>query len=127
MAEEESLQRVVDNLVGNAIKFSKPGSSVTVSVHTNENNIYLKVIDTAGGISVQDQPYIFRRFWQGIPGKRYAAGTGLGLYICQKIVKLHGGTISFTSEAGKGTTFEVGLPKHVVTVKRPSQELSLGK
>ena len=125
MAEEESLQRVVDNLLDNAIKFSKPGSPILVSVQSNETDVFLKVCDTAGGIPLQDQPYIFRRFWQGIPGKRYAAGTGLGLYICQKIVRLHGGTISFTSDDGKGTTFEVSLPKYVAMVKRNSKELSL--
>jgi len=125
MAEEESLQRVVDNLVSNAIKFSKPGSPVLVSVQSNDSDVFLKVSDTAGGIPVQDQPYIFRRFWQGVPGKRYCAGTGLGLYICQKIVRLHGGTILFTSDPGKGTTFEVSLPKYVAIVKRNSKELSL--
>jgi two-component system, chemotaxis family, sensor kinase Cph1 len=125
MAEEESLQRVIDNLVGNAIKFSKPGSPVLVSVQADDADVHFRISDTAGGIDAQDQPHIFRRFWQGIPGKRYAAGTGLGLYICQKIVRLHGGTISFTSDTGKGTTFEVSLPKYVALSKRPSKEMSL--
>lgn len=108
-ADPMRLGQVFDNLVNNASKYA-PGSTVTFRLEAEEQDAIIKVIDDGPGIDPEHLERIFQRFYR-IPETRMAArGSGLGLYICRKIVSAHQGTITAGSEPGKGTTFYITLP-----------------
>jgi len=96
------------NLIENGCKFSKD-HHCSVSVLFNEENIILKFTDKGIGISENDLQKIFTPFYRG-ENKKFAEGTGIGLYITQKIIQLHKGSINVQSIQGKGTTFTIVLP-----------------
>lgn len=113
------LQRVLTNLIGNAIKFTDTGS-ITVrlmagdpaaadSEPTPPKWLRIEVEDTGSGIPLEDQAILFERFRQG-DHKR--AGSGLGLYLSRRIIEAHGGTIEVQSQLGQGSLFTVRLPMH---------------
>jgi signal transduction histidine kinase/CheY-like chemotaxis protein len=107
-ADEERLLEVLENLIGNAIKFTSAGGSVTVGAAQRENDILVSVTDTGSGISPDQLPHIFDRFWQA--KKTHRRGTGLGLTICKAIVEAHGGDIWATSAVGAGTSVFFTIP-----------------
>lgn len=110
--DEELLSQVFINLLNNAIKFTPENGNIGVNVSSNENSIVCKISDTGIGISPQDQPRIFERFYKADKSRdRSLGGNGLGLSIVKKIIDLHRGKISLRSEVGKGTEFTVSLPK----------------
>ncbi|SHI14144.1 sensor histidine kinase [Clostridium magnum] len=110
--DEDLLSQVFINLLHNAIKFTPKNGSIAVSLLGNENAIECKISDTGIGISPQDQQRIFERFYKADKSRdRSLGGNGLGLSIVKKIIDLHGGKISLTSEIGKGTEFTVLLSK----------------
>jgi two-component system sensor histidine kinase/response regulator len=109
LADENSILRLVQNLIENAIKFTPQGGSVTIKLW-KDSDIFLQVRDTGPGISVSDRTRLFQRFSQGKSGKAYAPGNGLGLYLCKQIVDAHNGSISCESEEDRGATFTVRLP-----------------
>jgi signal transduction histidine kinase len=113
ICDEYAIKRVLINLLGNAVKFTPEGGKIMVHAIEDSNVARIIVKDTGRGISASDRQRLFQRFWQGEPGRRYAAGTGLGLYFCYNVVKAHGGKIVCDSEPGQGTTFTIDLPKHV--------------
>jgi heavy metal sensor kinase len=101
------------NLVGNAIHYNRPDGRVTVSVHSEDADALLVVEDTGPGIPLEDQPHLFERFYRVDQSRsREDGGNGLGLSIAKSIVDAHGGKISFTSQPGEGSRFEVRLPLH---------------
>ncbi|MEO9853720.1 MAG: tetratricopeptide repeat-containing sensor histidine kinase [Reichenbachiella sp.] len=114
-ADSEMMVRVLVNLLNNAIKYSKPGRLITVSVEPTMENAnsfcQISVTDEGEGIEPNKLPYIFDKFWKD-SSKAYGpiASTGLGLTFCKLAVEAHNGEIKVTSEAGKGTTFLVILP-----------------
>jgi heavy metal sensor kinase len=104
------LQRMVANLVDNAIKYTQAGGRVDVSVHMKEQHeLSLTVVDTGEGISKTKLPHIFERFYRCDPS-RSTTGAGLGLSLAKAIVRAHQGRITVKSETGKGSTFEVLFP-----------------
>lgn len=112
---ETQLQQLLGNLLDNALKYTLPGGSVTVSVtpapseeHCSEEHCLVSVEDTGIGIAPSDLPHIFQRFWQADLSRR-TGGSGLGLAICAQIVHLHGGTLSARSTPGQGTCIQVRL------------------
>lgn len=105
VCDSEELRRVVQNLLDNALKFTPSGGKITVTEQQSEDGIKFAVHDTGKGISEQDKPKLFQRFWAAAGSGRYYASTGLGLYLCRKIVESHGGTIWCESELDKGSTF----------------------
>jgi CheY-like chemotaxis protein/anti-sigma regulatory factor (Ser/Thr protein kinase) len=107
-ADEERLHRVLENLIGNAIKFTGAGGRVTVGATNRDNEILVWVKDTGSGIAPEDMPHIFNRFWTAARLERQ--GTGLGLTICKGIIEAHGGRIWAESAAGIGTSFYFTLP-----------------
>jgi signal transduction histidine kinase len=109
-ADVTGMRRVLMNLLHNAVKFNKEGGTVAVAVANDSDTFYLSVTDTGVGISESDQLAIFQRFGQGSAGKRFANGTGLGLYLAKQIVEAHLGKITCESEAGEGSKFIVSLP-----------------
>ncbi len=104
------LQRMVANLLDNALKYTPPGGRVTVSVEEDEAHVVFSVCDSGIGISEDDRPHIFKRFYR-CDESRSHAGSGLGLSLAQAIAGAHGGTITVTSAPGKGSAFSVSLPK----------------
>jgi len=107
-ADEERLHRVLENLVGNAIKFTGAGGRVTVGATRRDGEICVYVKDTGAGIPPEDMPHIFDRFWTASRLERQ--GTGLGLTICKGIVEAHGGRIWAESVPGSGTTVYFTIP-----------------
>jgi two-component system sensor histidine kinase GlrK len=121
------MEQVLDNLLSNALKFSPAGGTVSLRIApaVSENVMKLAVSDTGAGISSEDLPYIFERFYQGRRQRKSAvAGSGLGLALARKIVEAHGGRIWVESEFGKGATFHVTLPLPPAAGPQLSQEKS---
>ena len=103
---------IIRNLVSNALKFTDTGGKVRISAAHNKTFVEVSVSDTGVGMSEEDLSKLFRidvkHQQTGTAGEE---GTGLGLILCQELVKKNGGTLSIESEAGKGTTVTVTLPK----------------
>ncbi|MBI1977343.1 MAG: hybrid sensor histidine kinase/response regulator [Candidatus Omnitrophica bacterium] len=110
--DAERIVQVLANLVGNAIKFTPEGGSITVQLEQTPNGrVLVSVIDTGIGIKKEDLERVFERFEQVKgAGTKENRGTGLGLSICKELVKLHGGDIWAESEYGKGSRFLVSIP-----------------
>jgi len=106
------LERLLRNLIENAIKYTPAGGSVTVSVDHEENAVRVTIKDTGIGISEEDLPHVFERFWRA-DRARTTAGTGLGLSICDAIVKAHNGVFHIASKLGAGSVFTVDLPNKI--------------
>ncbi|CAN5324191.1 hypothetical protein BH11CYA1_BH11CYA1_15570 [soil metagenome] len=105
-----SIERVVQNLLDNALKFAEQQGNILVALKRKGNEYQIIVQDDGPGIKLEDQQNLFNRFWQGTPGKKYTHGTGLGLYLCKQIVEAHHGKITCYSVPPGGTTFTVTLP-----------------
>jgi signal transduction histidine kinase len=109
--DQVRLTQVLDNLVSNAVKFTDEGGVVTVTVNRDGDGVDLVVKDTGIGVSSEEQGQVFTRFFRASTAtKRAIPGTGLGLAISRALVEQHGGTISFSSREGEGTTVTVRLP-----------------
>jgi two-component system phosphate regulon sensor histidine kinase PhoR len=109
LADAERVQQVVTNLVHNAIKFTPPGGTVTVSAAVHGDETLISVKDTGVGIAAEDLPRIFERFYKA-DRARSGGGTGLGLAIAKHIIQGHGGRIWVESVEGEGSTFYFTLP-----------------
>jgi signal transduction histidine kinase len=108
---------VMQNLIENAIKYSDKGDRVVIAIEKhNDHEIEISVKDTGIGIPADEQPKIFERYFRADNAKKKEdMGTGLGLYTAKHIIEQHGGTMSFESKDGTGTTFFFTLP----TGKKP--------
>ncbi len=106
------LEMALTNLIDNALKFTPTSGTVQVGIRRLEDWAALWVQDNGSGIAATDLPYIFDRFYRGLPGASTdtEAGSGLGLAIVQSIVKAHGGQVTVTSELGMGSRFVLQLP-----------------
>ncbi len=115
--DEQRLRQVLDNLVGNAVKYTEPGGLVTVTLRqapgadTQGGMVEIEVRDTGLGIGPDEVDRVFERFVRGGAAlDRHIPGTGLGLVIVRSIVEAHGGDVTVHSEVGLGSTFLVRLP-----------------
>lgn len=109
MADGDRIRHTLINLVHNAIKFNHPGGMVTISAEIEQASVTVRVSDTGMGISRDDLPHVFERFYKA-DRSRANSGSGLGLAIAKHTVQAHGGTIQVESEEGKGSTFSFTLP-----------------
>jgi heavy metal sensor kinase len=109
LADNQKLQRVVSNLLDNALKYTPAGGTITVIVEGDENQVMVSVNDNGIGISRDDLPFIFRRFYR-CDRSRSQPGTGLGLSWARAIIQAHGGQIYATSTLNERSTFTVTLP-----------------
>ncbi len=112
--DPDRLSQVLINLITNAAKYSPPNAPITVGVDHDEATVRLWVRDRGIGIPLAAQPHIFERFYRAPEAEVQTGsrlGVGLGLYITRELVERHGGTITFTSDPGQGSTFTVTLPR----------------
>jgi PAS domain S-box-containing protein len=107
----ERLAQVVTNFVNNAVRYSEAHTPIRVSVGKDERTAYIKVVDQGIGIAPENIEKIFERFYRVNHVDEYAnAAAGIGLYVCNEIVKYHKGKITVESEKGKGSTFTIEIP-----------------
>ncbi len=110
--DADRLRQVVGNLVSNALRYTPAGGTVTLRVRSSGTRACIAIADTGPGISAEDLPYVFERFYRGDMARdRASGGSGLGLAIARALVEAHGGTIEVESVVGQGTTFTVDLPQ----------------
>jgi signal transduction histidine kinase len=119
--DPQRIGQVVNNLVGNAIKFTPSGGRIDVSVAPNGDGARIDVVDTGTGIDANELPHIFERFYRGSrANEARGSGSGLGLAIVRSIVDMHHGTIAVDSRLGQGTRFTVLLPRDPRTDEAPA-------
>jgi signal transduction histidine kinase len=108
---ERDLALMVRNLIDNAIRYTPGGGSVDVLVGSPDGHVHVRVVDSGIGIPQRDLPRVMERFYRVDRGRsRRSGGTGLGLSIVRHVAENHGGSVSVTSELGRGTTVDVILP-----------------
>jgi len=106
------IRMIIENLISNAIKYSYASSNITITAHQTGETIELEVDDTGVGIPEQQQAHLFKKFTRiQNPLSSSEGGSGLGLYLAQKLAKTHGGEIRVISDAEQGSTFTLQLPK----------------
>jgi signal transduction histidine kinase len=106
------LRQAVSNLVSNAIRYTPPQGAITLRARQEAGHVRISVSDTGPGISAQDLPHIFDRFYRGDTARdRASGGSGLGLAITKALIEAHGGTIEVESEPGQGAYFSIDLPQ----------------
>lgn len=114
--DEKRLEQVLDNLLSNALRYTDSGGTVAVTVRKHDDEALLEVADTGMGISAEDLPHVFERFWRGDKSRsRATGGYGIGLAVVSELVRAHDGRIDVESEPGRGSRFSVYLP----TAERP--------
>jgi two-component system OmpR family sensor kinase len=110
-ADRDKISRVITNLITNALRHNRPGGEVLVTVRQEKSRAFVEVADTGPGISPEDLPHIFERFYRADKARtRGQGGSGLGLAICQAFVTAHGGRLHAESAFGHGSTFTIELP-----------------
>jgi signal transduction histidine kinase len=102
------IAQVIDNFLNNASKYAS-GSAVKVIARATDDSLRITVQDEGPGIPAEHRPHLFERFYR-VPSESTTRGTGLGLYISQKIIEAHGGEIGVESTMGEGTSFYFDLP-----------------
>ena len=122
--DKNKFHEVLINLVGNALKFTGEHGSVTIDFRKEEQSVVIRVIDTGIGIDSKDISKLFTKFVRIDTSKSerpQVSGTGLGLYICKKIMDMSDGSISVTSKVGKGSTFICSIPLLIKSKKKSTK------
>jgi signal transduction histidine kinase len=109
VADEAQMERVITNLIGNAIKYTPEGGTIRVTTARRNGNVAVAVRDTGRGIPADELPHLFEKY-RRVREKHRTEGTGLGLFIAKTIVEAHGGEIEVESAPGAGSTFTLLLP-----------------
>lgn len=111
-ADPERLRQIMDNLLGNAIKFSPPDASVQISSGFSDasQSVWFAVTDQGPGIEASETEHIFDKYYRGASSRDEVGGVGLGLSISKLIVEAHGGRLWLKSRVGRGSTFGFDLP-----------------
>jgi signal transduction histidine kinase len=122
MGDGDRLVQVLDNLIGNAIKYTPSGGRVSLKVIDVQDGVMIHIRDTGVGIPQADLSRIFERFYQVDKARGPQRGTGLGLAIAHEIIVQHHGTIHVTSQEGQGTEFRVWLPYATTQPRDNSKE-----
>jgi PAS domain S-box-containing protein len=126
MGEARKLHQILVNLVNNAIKYSEPGTQISVTARSDQSAVRFEIADQGVGIRKEHMPRLFEKFYRADdPAVRRTSGTGLGLYIVRSLVTMLGGQVHVRSRPGKGTVFIVTLPRAEATA-RPRQRVAVG-
>ena len=123
LADKEQLQRVISNLLDNAIKYSSAGAKVVIRANETSKNVICQVQNSGPGIKSEDLPHIFDPFFRGSKSKGKKTGSGLGLAIVKSIVEAHGGKVWVDSEQEGKTIFTFTIPKYIKTHDISSNEI----
>jgi PAS domain S-box-containing protein len=124
LGEARKVHQILVNLVNNAIKYSEPGTQITLSARSDSTAVRFEVSDQGVGIRKEHMPRLFEKFYRADdPAVRRTSGTGLGLYIVRSLVTMLGGQVHVRSRVGKGTVFTVILPR-AETVVRPRSRVA---
>ena len=110
MVDPDRMAQVLGNLVSNALRHTPQGGRVELCASAGSGHVDLRVEDNGAGISPDDIPNIFNRFYRGSKSRPHNGEAGLGLTIAKSLVEAQGGTISVQSELGVGTTFTIRFP-----------------
>ncbi len=111
LVDPDRLREVITNLFDNAVKYT-PEGKISLGITGNDQVVQCYVKDTGPGIPADDLPHLFQKFYRvDNSATRTIGGTGLGLFICRKIVELYSGRIWAESELGKGSSFYINLPR----------------
>ena len=109
--DASQVKEVIENLVDNAIKYTKNKGEIKISLSQKKKDVYFGIKDSGVGIPKEDQKYIFQKFFRSQSALKYQTqGSGLGLFIAKSIIEAHKGKIGFISKEGEGTTFWFTLP-----------------
>jgi signal transduction histidine kinase/CheY-like chemotaxis protein len=127
-ADKNALQRMFINLLRNAVKFSQRSGIIEVTAHEENDFVVVFVADQGAGMNESQKESLFKRFGESRSSKyQSGAGTGLGLYLCKQIVDVHKGKISFVSEVGQGTTFDIRFPAATQLSLRSPEQVKLSE
>jgi two-component system sensor histidine kinase/response regulator len=110
LGDEGTLTEALLNLIGNAVKYSRPEGKVSVTARREAEKVVVSVVDTGVGIPDADLPRIFDGFYRGQAATSGTSGAGIGLAVTRRIVEVHGGSITAESTPGRGSTFVITLP-----------------
>lgn len=106
------VERVLENLLDNALRYTPAGGAVAVTLHSEKNSLCVTVADTGNGIGAHELPHVFERFYRAAPRESaHEGGAGLGLAIAHRIIELHGGRIEAESAPGSGSRFRFWIPR----------------
>lgn len=108
--DKQALRLLFSNLIDNAIKFNQKDGAVRIFAENVKQGVMIRIQNSGEYTLEGNEAQLFQHFWKGIPGKRYVATIGTGLYLCYRILTLHQGSIRCSSSAAEGTTFTVILP-----------------
>lgn len=123
ISDVDILREILSQLLANAIQYTPTGGSVTLQAKRVQNGVHISVSDTGCGIPASERAEVFSKFFRGERAMAMRAnGTGIGLYLVHSLMTLLGGSINFTSEEGKGTTFVVDLPDIRKSVRRSREK-----
>ena len=112
LADRDRISQVLINLISNAVKYTTDGGKIKITLTDADHSVILKICDNGIGISQEELPYIFERFYRADKSRnRATGGSGIGLAIVKSIVAAHGGTVSAESELNEGSCFTIELPK----------------
>jgi two-component system, OmpR family, sensor histidine kinase BaeS len=116
--DDRRLEQVVDNLLSNALRYTDPGGTVELHVRRHLGACVVEVRDTGIGISAEDLPHVFDRFWRSDRSRsRATGGSGIGMAVVRELVRAHDGQVELRSELGEGTTARVVLPVGVPALR----------
>jgi two-component system phosphate regulon sensor histidine kinase PhoR len=121
--DKDRIRQTLINLIHNAIKFNHPGGKIVISTSYDTLSVIVNVADTGTGISKEDLPHIFERFYKA-DKSRAKGGSGLGLAIAKHTIQAHDGNISVKSEQGKGSVFSFTIPIDTVPISLNQQNLT---
>jgi signal transduction histidine kinase/CheY-like chemotaxis protein/ligand-binding sensor domain-containing protein len=121
--DESKMEKIVDNLISNAIKYAHPDNPVEITAKSDEYTWELQVKDHGIGISEKAQRHLFKEFYRGENAvNKKIVGSGIGLLLVKKYVTLHNGSIDFESQENKGSTFRIVIPRKEVSVEKKRTE-----
>lgn len=112
--DSNRVAQAIGNLLGNAIKYTPNGGTVTLDVNPKDDGVSISVSDTGPGIPQEEQEQIFKPFYRSHHDRRFPQGMGLGLTIAHDIIAAHSGTLQVESTSGQGSRFTIWLPEKVI-------------